>query len=285
MPKDPSILQIELMFRGLNTTIAANSYPIAGALSTELNNLVDTTKKEDYTINIEQGTAKKFATAAVEMWHRSVHSFLISASLTKSSPVWSSVSGYYSSHYSIRGFAHLLGHFQLFKKRKVIQLEISGQHYYCHVTKKNGGDREHKLCWQLVKKYSLFANDPFFTVNDDSQNQSDGGHRNKANYQDHIGRFPNFQPLDEAYLKSRISLISSIELSDAPIPNIDSYPDLENVQLIAYHRLVRFRMFLDEILGGSNKFWSANRSPDWCPNYLNFQVTQPQYANIYQGIV
>lgn len=285
MAIDPFLLQIDLMFRGLNNIAASKRYPIPGSLSMQLNDLVDTTNKDDHSITVQQNTVNLFATAAVEMWHRSVHSFLVSASLTKSSPVWSSVSGYYSSHYSIRGFAHLLGYFQLFNKRRVIQLEIRGGNYYCHISKKDGGDREHKLCWKLVKKYSLFANDPFFTINDDKLIQSDGAHRNKANYQDHIGRFPKFQPLDEIYLKSRISLISSIELSDAPIPNIEFYPDLENVQLIGYHRLVRFRMFLDEILGGSNRFWSNNRSPEWCPKYLNFQVTQPQYSNIYQGII
>lgn len=74
-------------------------------------------------------------------------------------------------------------------------------------------------------------------------------------------------------------------MSDAPIPNADSYPDIESVQLIAYHRLVRFRMFLDEILGSSNRFWSVHRKPSWALDYLNFQVIQPQYASIYQGII
>jgi hypothetical protein len=228
---------------------------------------------------------KKFATAAIEMWHRSVHSFLISASLTNSSPIWSSVSGYYSSHYSVRAFAHLLGHFQLFKKKRLIQLEIDGHNYYCHVSKKDGGDREHKLCWKIVKNYPLFARDPFFTKNEEVSSQSDGAHRNRANYYDHIGRFPNFQPLDEAYLKRRILSISTIEFSDAPIPNVDYFPDIDNVQIVAYHRLVRFRMFLDTILGDSNRFWNVNRTPNWCANYLNFQVIQPEYTTLYQGIV
>lgn len=284
MPKDPVILQIELMFRGLNTVGAANNFPELGTLSTELNNIVDISLG-DYNLAVQQSTVKKFATAAVEMWHRSIHSFLISASLTKSSPVWSSVAGYYSSHYSVRAFAHLLGHFQLFKKKRLIQLRINGNNYFCEVTKKGGGDREHKIFWQIVKDYALFASDPFFTRNEEGSSQSDVGHRNRANYYDHIGRYPLFQPLDEAYLKGRIQSISNIEFSDAPIPNIDYYPDLESVQIMAYHRLVRFRMFLDAILGSTNLFWNVNRKPNWCPVYFNFQVIQPEYATLYQGIV
>ncbi len=283
MAKDPAILQIELMFSGLNTAAAADSFPKPNSLADELIGVIDL-KKEDYTEIVQQKTVKKFATGAVEMWHRSVHSFLISSSLTKSSPLWSSVAGYYSSHYTMRGFAHLLGHFQLYRKKRIVQLEINGSNYYCHISTKKGGEREHRLCWKLVKKYSAFANNPFFTINDDNLPESDGAHRNKANYQDHIGRFPKFQPLSEAYLKSRIGLISTMELSDAPIPNVEAYPDLDNVQLIAYHRLVRFRTFLDEILGGSNRFWNVNRKPDWCPSYLDFQLVQPQFASLYKDI-
>lgn len=284
MAIDPALLQIQLMFNALKSVSASTSFPGPGALSSELNSIVDTTKG-DYIEEVNQETIKKFATAGVEMWHRAVHSFLISSSLTKSSPIWSSVAGYYSSHYSIRAFAHLLGHFQLYKIKRIVQLEISGSKYYCHISTKKASGREHKVCWKLVKANPFFASDPFFTINDDNLSRSDGAHRNKANYQDHIGRFPIFQPLDEEYLKKRIYHISSIQLSDAPIPNIDSFPDIENVQLIAYHRMVRFRIFLDEILGGSNRFWSVNRRPKWCPAYFDFQIVQPQYSSIYQGIV
>ena len=54
------------------------------------------------TIPARQKELTYFAMAAVKMWLRAVHSFLISVSLTKASPIWSSVAGYYSSHYSIR---------------------------------------------------------------------------------------------------------------------------------------------------------------------------------------
>lgn len=284
MAKDPSILQIELMFQGLNTEAAANYFPEVSALSNELNRLVDLTR-EDYIISVNNQVVKKFATAAVEMWHRCIHSFLVSTSLTVTSPLWSSVTGYYSSHYCIRAFAHLLGHFQMYKGRRIVELQIRGSSYSCNVTKKNGGDREHKIAWKIVKAYPLFSTDPFFTLNNDSLPESDGAHRNKANYADHIGRFPNFHPLDENYLRKRISQIANMEFSTAPIPNANKYPDLESVQVIAYHRLVRFRMFLDEILSNSNRFWRVNRNPNWATGYLNYQMVKPEYTTLYQGRV
>lgn len=287
MPKDPSVLQIEVMFRGLKQQTA--TFPSQSALSDSLNALVGL-HTTDFTSAVNNKIVLHYATAAVEMWQRSVHSFLISASLTKSSPIWSSVAGYYSSHYSMRGFAHLLGHFQLHTKKWIVTLEINAGTYSCHFRKKNGGDREHKLYWKLVKAHPIFGLDPFFTNNEDvlpgtgTETLSDSGHRNKANYSDHVGRFPQFQILDAAELKLRVQKISKIEFSDAPIPRIESFPDLENVQVIAYHRMVRFRHFLDRVLGGSNQFWTIQRNPNWCPQFLDFQVVQPEYATLYSGL-
>lgn len=284
MPVDPSVLQIRLMFQAMNRYRDPDIYPEPGSLSKELSSLIDTSLG-DYSFNVAPGLVRKFATASVEMWHRAIHSFLISASLTNVSPVWSSVSGYYSSHYSMRAFSHLLGYFQLYKIKRVVQLDLSGAGYSCKVSKKNASEREHRVSWKLVKAYHVFNSDPFFTINDENMLQSDGGHRNKANYFDHIGIFPVFNPLNEQYLKRRVQQISSIQLSTAPIPNVESFPDIENVQLIAYHRLIRYRMFLDEILGGTNRYWKVHRNPSWCPTYFDFQITQPEYSQIYQGLV
>jgi hypothetical protein len=287
MPKDQSVLQIELMFKGLNQQTAA--FPGQSALSNSLNGLIGL-NKTDFTNAVNRTVVLHFATAAIEMWQRSVHSFLISASLTKSSPIWSSVAGYYSSHYAIRGFAHLLGHFQLHAKKWIVTLEINGGTYSCHFRKKDGSDREHSVYWKLVKANPIFGLDPFFTNNEDvlpgmgSEVLSDGGHRNKANYSDHVGRFPQFQILDVEELKQRVTKISKIEFSDAPIPRINFFPDLDNVQVIAYHRMVRFRHFLDKVLGGSNRFWTIQRKPTWCPQFLEFQVIQPEYATLYNSI-
>ena len=271
--------QVEVMFSGLNNNSATKTLPEPGTLKENLSRLVGNDKSGSKAI--QKSTLSQFATASVEMWHRSVHSFLVSASLTKASPLWSSVAVYYSSHYSIRAFAHLLGYFQLYRKGCIIRLEINGSQYICHILKKGSNDREHKFYWKIVKRNSFFASNPFFTLNDEFQAQSDSGHRNKANYFDHIDGFPQFQILDETYLKQRIGTIAGMEVNDAPIPIVDSYPDINNVQLIAYHRLVIFRNFIDTILRDSNRFWKVHRRPNWCSDYIDFQVVQPRYTTIY----
>ena len=277
MAKEPTTLQIELMFSKLNGARASDSFPPPATLSRILNGIVD--KATSDSAPISQIEITNFATAAVEMWHRAIHSFLISASLTKASPIWSSVSGYYSSHYSIRGFAHLLGYFQLNKKKRNIQLEINGTPYLCHI-KPKGGNEEHKFYWMKVHEHPFFITNSFFPENNEYNVISDSAHRNKANYFDHLNGFPPFQVLDEIYLKQRVSVISKIEIDDAPIPNSESdpYPDIENVQIMAYHRMVKFREFIDNILGGSNRFWNVHRKPSWCPNFLNFQLVKPESA-------
>lgn len=277
--------QIKIMFEGLNNQSALNSFPERGLLKDKLSIIVNNIKKNknvNNTVFIDKLILSHFATASIEMWHRSLHSFLISASLTKASPIWSSVSGYYSSHYSVRAFAHLLGYFQLHLAKRIIQIEINGSQYLCNVIQKNGNDREHKFYWKIVKESEYFANDPFFKINDESTSQSDSGHRNLANYLDHINNFPNFEVLSIDELKNRIKKISRIEYSDAPIPNTDSFPDLNNVQLTAYHRMVRFRSFLDNVLINKNRFWMKHRDPIWCSKILNYQVTNPEYTTLYK---
>ena len=112
---------------------------------------------------------------------------------------------------------------------------------------------------------------------------SDGAHRNKANYSDHIDRFPVFLPLEAQYLSDRVERISNIEFSDVPVPDADKFPDLGNVQVIAYHRLVKFRRLVDEALGGGNRFWKVQRNPSWCPNTMQFSVVEPVFAALYAG--
>jgi hypothetical protein len=280
MPTDTTSQLIEAMFSGLNRRSAAHSIPPPGTLSAKLTSIVE--KATGETSSIESATLTFFATASVEMWHRSVHSFLISTSLTKASPLWASVSGYYSSHYAVRALAHLLGYFQLQSKRRILQVAVSDRQYICHITQKRASHREHKFYWTTVKGNARFAANPFFTKNEEGQQRSDSGHRSKANYADHVDQFPNFQTLDETYLKERVDKIANVELSDAPIPKAESYPDTENVQLIAYHRMVTFRKLVDDILGGSNRFWTAQRKPGWCPKFLDFQIIEPKYTSMYK---
>jgi hypothetical protein len=247
--------------------------PVARALSSLLNDIAPDENNQEKRIDAE--SAQLFATAAVDMWHRSVHSFLISASLTGTSPIWSAITGYYSSHYSVRGLAHLLGNFQLFKKSKLVHLRYEGSQNICLFKRKpDRGGGEHRIYWNIVKTHSLFQEDPLFTKNESDSDTSDVRHRNHANYADHLFMYPQFTMTNEDDLKERIERISTIALDDAPLPRMSRFPDLEFVQLIAYHRLVRFRNFLDDVLGNESEFWMQNRSPAFASTYMDFQIIE-----------
>jgi len=265
------------MFAGLNRQSAASSFPAPGTLSELLSGHVDPSSPTK-TVVATQQILTCFATAAVEMWLRAVHSFLISVSLTKASPIWASVAGYYSSHYSVRAFAHLFGVFQLHKKKRIAYLDTGGAHLV--LEKKHGNDREHKFYWKFVSEHPELTSDPFFYPN--QEDQFDGGHRNKANYSDHVCRYPVFQPLDAQFLKDRVERISNIEFSSVPVPRADAdhFPDIENIQIVAYHRLVKFRQLVDEVCAG-NRFWKVQRTPSWCPDTLKFSVVESVFVALY----
>jgi hypothetical protein len=272
MTIDPVLrADIARSFRRLNLQ-AAGSFPGAGALSDALNRVAPAKSATPALVPLQQGPAAMFPKAGVDCWMRAVHSFLVSAALTDISPIWASVAGYYSSHYSVRAIAHILGHFQLFRAGQIVQRELSGSQLQCTYSRKNGGDREHRVYWKFVKANSLFASDPLFTENDSSQDPSDAGHRDFANYKDFLQDFPTFHPLDRAQVRQRIQKISSIEFTAPPIPSVSRYPDVESVQVVAYHRLVRFRELLDEILVGDNNFWTVHRNPPWARDLIDYQL-------------
>ena len=287
MPLNPTVSYVQQLFQPLNDDAA--TFPSRKALSSELHKFIKPrhSSHQNFSINVNNDTVKKFGSAAVEMWHRAIHSYLTSASLTKTSPLWASVSGYYSSHYTVRAFAHILGYFQLFKDKKIVHLDLSN--FTCDYSKKNGNEREHKFYWQVVNNNPLFKTNPFFTNNEEEHSTtfgelvSDSGHRSIANYADHINNFPTFNVLNEADLISRLEKISGLDLSDAPIPRIERYPDLDNVQVIAFQRLVAFRGFLDETIGTTNRFWKRHRNPSWVPDYFDFQFIKPEYITIYKS--
>jgi hypothetical protein len=271
--------QITVMFSALEKQSAANAFPAPGALSTFLTS--HCAPFTEPTVAAKPSQLTLFATASIEMWLRAIHSFLISASLTEASPIWSSVAGYYSSHYSIRAFAHLFGLFDLHKRRRLIQVAAQGKGWVLQVNKKNAGDREHKLYWKYLHEHSELSADPFFYANREDIPQSDCSHRNRANYADHINRFPVFKPLDEECLGRRIQKIAEIELSAVPIPNADCFPDIETVQILAYHRIVKFRQLVDDTVGPTHRFWSVHRTPSWKPKTLTFEVVDPAYTAVY----
>jgi hypothetical protein len=264
--------QLQATFAPLNSVAAANAFPAPSTLSKNLEKLIPkdgTTRR-----NVDKNIASYFSTAAVDMWLRSVHSFLISASLTEASPIWASVTGYYSSHYSVRGLAHLLGHFQLYRRKRLVELKWENARFVCVFKSKDAGDAEHKLYWKILKQNIMFQGDGIFTENKPDADDSDVRHRNHANYSDHLALYPVFKPLDEQVLKDRIEYISKIVFNAPPLPRFSNFPDIEYVQLVAYHRIVRFRRLLDEALGGKNRFWNVYRNPSFTTGLMNFQLTE-----------
>jgi hypothetical protein len=79
--------------------------------------------------------------------------------------------------------------------------------------------------------------------------------------------------LDVTAVKNRVYKLSEIELASPPIPRVSKYPDVESVQLISYHRLIRFRDLVDTVIGGQNRFWSVYRNPPWAREFMDFQLT------------
>jgi hypothetical protein len=277
MKIDPALhVHVTSAFTPLNNEVAVNTFPPPASLSQALSLALPTGSTGTATRNASPEVVKMFTTAAVNMWMRAVHSFLVSASLTKVSPVWASVAGYYSSHYSVRALAHLLGFFQLFTRKRVVHLRLQGTRYICSFDPKTAGDREHRVYWKIVKKDPHFLSDPFFTDNNSAVDQSDVAHRDRANYADHLPHFPIFQPLDAVALRARIDRISDIEFGSPPVPRVSRYPDIEAVQIIAYHRLVRFRDLIDTVIGTGNRFWDVHRDPTWARKFMDFQLTEQE---------
>jgi len=252
----------------------AKAFPAPTTLSKTLEKISPNKSSGILERHIDAKGASCFATAAVEIWLRSVHSFLVSASLTEASPIWSSVSGYYASHYTVRGIAHLLGYFQLFNRRKIVRLKVEGGRYTCTFMSKGANDGEHKVYWKLVKQSEDFKGDDLFTQKDEEPEYADALHRNHGNYADHVSAHPRFKPLSEDALKLRIEYISKIVIDAPLLPRVSDFPDLERVQLIAYHRIVKFRRVLDELLGNKNRFWNVHRNPSFSSGYIDFQLAE-----------
>lgn len=256
--------------------------PAPGTMGEELSNLAPKLAPGDTRdVAVGHNIVKLYATSSVEMWLRSVHTFLMSGALTRVSPLWASVSGYYASHYTVRGIAHLLGFCHLHKKGYVVQLLPSTSGFICRFSRAKGLERkEHAFYWIKVKQHRDFSSNQLFTENLENVDESDCAHRNYANYIDHLEGFPRFDPLTYDELKRRIDFLSKIEVVAYPIPNKNKYPDIESVQIVAYHRIVEFRELLNRALGDSNKYWLVYRNPDWSRGILTFQRVKPRSMTI-----
>ena len=235
---------------------------------------------------LEPAEAALFGSAAVEMWLRAVHSFLISNSMMKASPIWASVSGYYSSHYVMRAFSHILGHFLLGRDHLAVQVKLHNGGYAC-VSKKNS-PAEHQYYWGLPKRELGSAGSVLFSENrqikDYKSEWTDGSHRVFANYFDHINSFENFEPINEAYLKARIEQLSELVTDSPALPDHRKYPNLNPVHLIAYARIVKFRACMDNVIGTRHKYWAYFREPSWFTKYIDFQVPGGSVASTLSTI-
>jgi hypothetical protein len=165
-------------------------------------------------------------------------------------------------------------YFQLFRMKRIVQLNLQEGRYICSFDTKNAGDAEHKLYWKLLKNHAMFKSDEYFTQNSPDSETSDVRHRNHANYADHLCVYPTFRPLETEAMKARIEYISKIVFDAPPLPRFSKFPDVEYVQLIAYHRIVAFRALLDEVLGGKNRFWNVHRNPAFASDFMDFQLTE-----------
>lgn len=259
-------VRLTAAFAPLKNQSAHYPFPASDSLSRSLNASVPRRSPSLAPKKVGPEVAQLFATAAVNMWMRAVHSFLISASLTDVSPIWASVAGYYSSHYSIRALAHLLGFFRLFSRGYMVRLQLTAGQHFCIYSPQKG--REHHLYWAIVRADPHFGTDPFFTQG----NQEEVDHRDWAQYTDHVPLPDSFKPLNKEALRVRIDRISDIPFDAPPIPG--AYPDVDSVQVIAYHRLVRVRAFVDSIIGDDSTFWKINRNPTWAIEFMDFQLTE-----------
>lgn len=269
---------IGALFAGFQAAKAVIEFPQLGIMSQTLTKEVKAALKVGGSNFAANGQLQRlFPSAAVEMWQRAVHSFTISAGLTLSSPMWAAIAGYYSSHYVIRAYAHLVGRFVLYTEKKVVCLHTGKGGFHCEFSTKGGADREHQSYWRIVRDSPVFNSDPLLTVPTDGVAKTDGAHRVRANYADHVAGIPKFRALTLKQIVDQVNRISEIELTAVPVPDVSKYPDLWNVQLIAYHRLVGFREFLDSLLGDKNRFWAAHRSPEWCRDVVKFTRTPPKF--------
>jgi hypothetical protein len=153
-----------------------------------------------------------------------------------------------------------------------VRISLTNGQHVC--TFKKGSEPEHRVYWKLVKQDPHFSSDPLFQLNDEKRDVSDAGHRGLANYADHVNRFPALRIPDEQTIFDRVERISKIACATPPIPDRSKFPDIESVQIVAYHRIVRFRRLIDNILGGENRFWNVHRSPSWARHAIDYQLVE-----------
>jgi hypothetical protein len=68
-----------------------------------------------------------------------------------------------------------------------------------------------------------------------------------------------------------IQKISGIRLESVGKPEVEKYPDLETLQVLAFHRILAFQTFIDDRVT-NNPFWRTHREPTWCKDIMAFQT-------------
>lgn len=275
MPIDYAIADqvAELSFKCLDSPKAKLSFPEHGKLSDHLNGLLSQQPADNPAFTHIH--MPLLASAGIEMWHRAIHSFLWSVALTDNSPIWASVSGYYSSHYVMRAFAHSMGIFKLFRQGTGIQIVSENKGWVC--LRLDAG-REHAFYWKVAKEHPLLAKNPLFRENHEKEDKpvdkSDAIHRNFANYADHIANFKTIKmcSLDEVIKRvQQISRVHRYGNPEAPAPQRKKFPDILTVQILAFQRIVTFREIFDKKYP-KNRFWKTHRNPLWCEKIMSFDI-------------
>ena len=179
----------------------------------------------------------------------------------------------------MRAFCHLHGFFLLYRERCYLELDAprvtnGGLKSWCHIHRGlNGG--EHKFYWRKSKELIDSAGhfEALFSTNDDHVVASDASHRAVASYTDHISSLSVPAPafLDKGIIKTRINRISELAGGTLTIPNRTNYPACETVQQLAYARIIKYREYLNNILP-KNKYWEKNSKPEWCNDFLDYQM-------------
>lgn len=279
MPVDYAVADriVELAFGKFDKPTAKLGFPDSGALSKHLSVLLD---GHSVTPVLSHQHCSMLASAGVEMWHRAIHSFLWSVALTKSSPLWASVSGYYASHFVMRALAHSMGIFKSFTQRSVVQVFVKKGQFVCSPFEfSKNANGEHAFYWRVVKEHPCFRSNDLFRENSERDPRSDSAHRTFANYTDHLCSFPPIEFSTVNELAISVEKISRIRLHSVSAPSRDDYPDLQNVQILAFQRILAFQDFLDEKVP-KNRFWRMHRRPDWCKNVMLYQVDDQQVGEV-----
>jgi hypothetical protein len=260
---------MRLAFAKLDGSGGGPDFPAPGSLSAYINGRL--TVGPDCTI--AHSHVGMVASASVEMWHRAIHSFLWSVALTKSTPLWASISGYYASHFVMRAFAYSMGVFKSFVKRTAVQVTVDHGHFMCSPF--SAADGEHAFYWKIVRRHPDLIANSLFKDNSERDPKSDSSHRTFANYTDHVGKFVPLGIPSSVAIASDVERISRIRLHSVESPARDDYPDIHNVQILAFQRIVAFQDFLDGKVP-DNKFWRRHRRPIWCRDLMRYQVDELQ---------